>query len=110
MVFHLLVAKESQFSKKHESVDYYGHAITYGKWAVIYAISLKKLSIPENHEELKTLAIEEVEKTLKCWPKFDEFIKTKNFGTKYFTDKVSNYELYYKVNALDADLKEFFLQ
>jgi len=110
MIFRLLVEKESQFSKKHESVNHYGHAITYGKWAVIYAISLKGLTIPEELESLKKLAVDEIDCTLKVWPEFDEFIKSKNKGSKYFSDKVSNFELYYKVNAFNADIKEFFLR
>lgn len=110
MIFQLLVEQETKFTKKYDSVDTYGHAITYGKWAVIYAISLKKLSIPDKFQEMRELAESQVTQALKRWPEFDEFIKTKNRGTKYFTDKTSNFELYYKVNALDNDIKEFFLK
>ncbi len=110
MLFYLLVEEESRFKAKTESIDHYGHAIIYGKWAVIYAISLKKLTVPNDLNELRKLASEQLQQTLSLWPQFDEFIKRKNQGTKYFSDKVSNFELFYKVNALDADIVEYFLQ
>jgi AIPR protein len=110
LIFGILVEKELSFKAKTESIDRYGHAIIYGKWAVIYAISLRKLTVPDDLEEMKRLANEQIQQTLSVWPQFDEFVKQKNQGTKYFSDKISNFELFYKVNALDTDIKEFFLR
>lgn len=109
IIFHLLVEKENFYANKTESQQKFGHALIYGKWAVIYAISLKKQIIPEDLSNLKTMASEEIDRILSLWLNFDEFIKSKNIGTKYFSDKISNYELYYKVNAINADIKDYFM-
>lgn len=110
MIFERLVGIEKDFGKKHESVTKYGHAIVYGKWAVIYAISLSQPSIPDTLEELKKVVSDEIERVLAQWPDFDEFLKTKNKGSKYFSEKTSNFELYYKVNAFNTDVTEYFLK
>lgn len=110
IIFYLLKERESGLENKSELVNRYGHAIIYGKWATIYSISLKRPFIPDELSELIALANQEIDLALERWPEFDEFIKNKNKGSKYFTEKTSNFELYYKVNAIDSDIKEFFLQ
>jgi hypothetical protein len=88
----------------------FGYSLMYGKWAVIASIALLNADIKLPIKELIELTHSLVEYRLNAWKGFDEFIVKKNEGTKYFTEKTKNYELYYKVNILDSDIKEFFLK
>jgi len=81
----------------------------YGKWAVIASIGLTNPIIEADPSEIFKQARELVLERLQKWQQFDEFVSQKRSNTKYFTDKRSNYELYYKVNMLDGDIKEYFL-
>jgi hypothetical protein len=51
-----------------------------------------------------------VAERLKSWKTFDEFAESKRADTKYFKSGRKNFELYYKVDLLEEDLREFFLQ
>lgn len=110
MVFNKLSEIENGFNPKTNSIARYGYSLMYGKWAVISSISLLEENLDCSVEELKRTVELSVQRRLEKWKDFDAFIEKKNAGTKYFTEKRKNWELYYKVNLLDADVKEFFLK
>jgi hypothetical protein len=110
LLFKYLSEKESKFKRKTDSVEKYGYSLMYGKWAVIASIGLLSLDVTKPIAELSELAHGLIEDRLTAWKEFDEFIVKKNDGTKYFDENTKNYELYYKVNLIDSDIKEYFLK
>lgn len=110
LIFKCLLENEHKFKRKTDSIEKYGYSLMYGKWAVIASIALLNPDVTIPITELLNLAHELVEEKLAVWKEFDEFIVKKNFDTKYFNDNTKNYELYYKVNILDLDIKEYFLK
>lgn len=110
LLFKALYDKENEFKRKTDSIEKYGYSLMYGKWAVIASIALLNEDVSKSVTELAELAQNLVEEKLAKWKEFDDFIVKKNAATKYFKDKTRNYELYYKVNILDSDIKEFFLK
>lgn len=101
---------EKQYPKKTDTMDEYGYSLMYGKWAVVSAIGLSESSIPDVPSEIIELAKKLIMEKLSRWKEFDKYIQEKHKSTKYFKDDRNNFELYYKVNLLDEDVKEFFLQ
>ncbi len=101
---------ESSFNKKQDTIDIYGYSLIYGKWAVIASIGLSNPIVPNETEKIIELATKLVTDKLSIWKTFDAFAKGKNKETKYFKGDRANFELYYKVNLIDEDLKEFFLK
>lgn len=109
LLFTALNEEEGLFRSKSDSIGKYGYGLMYGKWAVIASIGLTNPIIEADPSEIFKQARELVLERLQKWQQFDEFVSQKRSNTKYFTDKRSNYELYYKVNMLDGDIKEYFL-
>ena len=101
---------EKSFNSKFDSVDQYGYSLLYGKWAVIASIGILKPIVNKDKNKIFKQVESEVHERLDVWKTFDEFIKEKNKDTKYFKPEKANYELYYKINKLDNDVKEFFLR
>ncbi len=95
-------------SKKIESVSQYGYGLLYGKWAVTMAIGLSKPSI--DPKRIFEQAVELTLQKLNEWKLFDEFVEEKHKESKYFLSGRKNFELYYKVDLLTSDVKEFFLR
>ncbi|MDB4919488.1 AIPR family protein [Mucilaginibacter sp.] len=110
LLFSELEQIENTFKRKSDSVNKYGYSLLYGKWAVVASIGLLKPIIKRQSNEIFDQVKEFVEKRLTKWKEFDEFIKDKHAETNYFNVDARNYELYYKVNLLDEDIKEFFLK
>lgn len=107
-IFSYLVELERKEGKA--GVIKYGNALKYGKWCVIYSIALRNPNVQaDNIDGLVEL---EVQKSLDKWLDFDEYIKNRNIkeNSKYFNSKTSNYELYYKINEINEDVKNFFLK
>ena len=101
---------EDNFKKKSDSTNTYGFGLLYGKWAVVASVGLLKPDIKPGSRELFQQAKELVAERLKHWKEFDQFAETKRADTKYFALGRKNFELYYKIDLLEEDLKEFFLQ
>ena len=110
LLFNKMEQIEKQFKSKFDSMEKYGHSLLYGKWAVIASIGITKPVVNKNKNAIFIQAENAVHEKLKIWKSFDDFIREKNKDTKYFKPGKSNYELYYKINKLDDDVKEFFLR
>ncbi len=110
LLFNKMESIEKTFPSKFDSVDKYGYSLLYGKWAVIASIGITKPHINKEKDKIFAQVDQAIETALKKWNDFDEFIRQKNKDTKYFKGDRANYELYYKINALDSDVKEFFLK
>ena len=109
LLFRASNEEEIQFHPKSDSINKYGYSLMYGKWAVIASIGITSPTINADPKKIFEQAKELVLKRLERWKQFDEFIFEKRKDTKYFAEKRANYELYYKVNILDEDIKEYFL-
>jgi len=110
LLFNEMEKLESNFPKKFDSTENYGYSLLYGKWAVVASIGITNPSIKIKSTEIFNQAKEIVKQRLTIWKQFDEFVKNKRFDTKYFKDGKTNYELYYKINMLDEDIREYFLR
>lgn len=110
LLFRRMVELESSAKKKTDTIKEYGYAIMYGKWALISSIGIIKPNIPKDLKGITDLVDIQLKERLKVWIQFDEFIQHKRKDTKYFAENRSNFELYYKVNILDEDVKEYFLK
>ena len=82
----------------------------YGKWAVIASIGITVPIINSQPDQIYAQAQQIVSERLAIWNDFDSFIRNKRQGSKYFSDSRSNFELYYKINYLDEDIREYFLK
>jgi hypothetical protein len=109
-MFREMERVEGSFKKKSDSTDAYGYGLLYGKWAVVASVGLLNPSIKRASTEIFQQAKEFVADRLMIWKKFDAFAESKRADTKYFKSGRNNFELYYKVDLLEDDLKEFFLQ
>lgn len=109
LLFRRMVELESSVKKKTDTIKDFGYAIMYGKWAVISSIGIVKPTIPTELKEIFELVESQLSDRLKVWKEFDNFAQNKRKDTKYFSENRSNFELYYKVNILDDDVKEYFL-
>jgi hypothetical protein len=110
IIFRELESIEKTFKKKTDSISKYGYSLMYGKWAVVASIGITKPIIPDKYEELVEFAKTTINKQLEFWKEFDSFIQQKRKSTKYFAEGRNNIELYYKINMIDEDIKEFFLK
>ena len=110
LLFNQMETIENNFEKKFDTIDKFGYSLLYGKWAVVSSIGISKPLIKNDRSEIFSQAEELINKRIRNWSDFDAFVKEKRSKTKYFKDSRSNYELYYKVNMLDEDVKEFFLK
>lgn len=110
VVFKKMVDMESTFTKKNDSIKDFGYAIMYGKWALISSIGILNPTIPIELNEINDLADSQLKDRLNIWRDFDAFVQNKRKESKYFSDSRNNFELYYKVNLLDEDVKEYFLK
>ncbi len=110
LMFSEMEHLESGFKKKSDSTDTYGYGLLYGKWAVVDSIGLSKPTIKFASKEIFQQAKDLVADKLRNWKAFDEFAELKRTDTKYFKSGRKNFELYYKVDLLEEDLKEFFLR
>lgn len=110
ILFNEMQKLERTFGKKSDSTKSYGYSLLYGKWAVVASIGITKPNIKSDSTEIFAQATETVRDRLSTWSQFDDFVRTKRSGTKYFAEGTSNYELYYKVNMLDEDVREYFLK
>ncbi len=110
LLFNKMEMIEKHFPSKFDSVDKYGYSLLYGKWAVIASIGILNPHIEKDKNKIFQQAETSIKEKLNQWKSFDEFIMDKNKDTKYFQKGKSNFELYYKINKLDEDVKEFFLK
>jgi hypothetical protein len=110
LIFSELERLESGFKKKSDSTDTYGYGLLYGKWAVVASIGISRPTIKRASREIFQQAKELAADKLKHWKAFDEFAELKRADTKYFKSGRNNFELYYKVDLLGEDLREFFLR
>ncbi|MBM9499221.1 AIPR family protein [Leptospira sp. 201903071] len=111
LLFEKLINEEKKYQKKSDSISEVGYGLIYGKWAVIASIGILKLQIPIELEDIVKLVELHTVHRLRNWKDFDEFISKKRKGTKYFPKTGSpNYELFYKINFLDEDIREYFLK
>ena len=110
LLFNIMEKIEKSFQNKFDSIDQYGYSLLYGKWAVISSIGILKPLVNKDKKDIFKQAEDAIRERLDIWKSFDEFIQNKNKETKYFKPGKQNYELYYKINKLDDDVKEFFLR
>lgn len=110
LIFRELENIEENYSQKVDTISEYGYSLMYGKWAVIASIGITNPVIQSDYESILSQVQDLVTSRLSDWNKFDEFVKEKRSNTKYFMEGNPNYELFYKVNLLDEDVKEFFLK
>ncbi|OHB63498.1 MAG: hypothetical protein A2Y77_15700 [Planctomycetes bacterium RBG_13_62_9] len=110
ILFNEMQKLERTFGKKSDSTRSYGYSLLYGKWAVVASIGITKPTINSDSTEIFAQATETVRDRLSTWSQFDDFVRMKRSATKYFAEGTSNYELYYKVNMLDEDVREYFLK
>ena len=110
LLFKELERLEGTFKKKQESVAKYGYSLMYGKWAVVASVGFDNPVIKVGSPEIFDQAAECVEKKISKWRGFDAYAEKKHKNSKYFNKETKNFELFYKVDLLDADLKEFFLK
>ena len=110
LLFNKLENIEATFSNKIDTVEKFGYSLLYGKWAVVASIGIMKPTIKTKYNDIFQQASERIEHRLLSWTKFDEFIRKKRSNTKYFQEGKYRFELFYKVNLLDEDVKEFFLK
>lgn len=107
LMFRALDALESG-SKKAESISKCGNALMYGKLAVVASIGFAKPRIKIGSSEIFRQAQDVVKEKVATWKEFDQFAEQKRSGSKYFAGGKRNFELYYKVDLLDEDLRDFF--
>lgn len=110
LLFKALNEVEIRFPNKSESINQYGYSLMYGKWAVIASIGLAKPVVDTNPDQIYIQAKRAITDRLEDWAAFDHFVQTKRTDSKYFSKSRANFELYYKVNYLDEDIREFFLK
>jgi len=110
LLFHEMEKMDNDFKKKSDSFDRYSYGLLYGKWAIVASIGITHPTIKRQAKEIFNQASELVNQRLSMWKDFDSFVLKKRNDTKYFTNERSNYELYYKVNMLDEDVREYFLK
>lgn len=110
LLFKALNEEESKHPNKTASISKYGYSLMYGKWAVIASIGMTKPIINSQPEQIYAQAKQIISEKLAKWNEFDSFVQAKRNGSKYFDGSRANFELYYKVNYLDEDVREFFLK
>jgi hypothetical protein len=110
LIFSELVKTEKTFRHKNDSIAKYGHSLIYGKWAVIASIGVTKPRFNPSYDDIFLEAESLVADRLSIWKEFEKFVRESRSNTKYFSEDSLNYELYYKVNNLDSDIREFFLK
>jgi|WetSurMetagenome_2_1015567.scaffolds.fasta_scaffold67553_2 hypothetical protein len=99
--------KVSLTLKKFNSnaIDKYGYSIKYGKYAVLFVISL----FYDNGNDTTESGIKEkLNKILEEWPKYELYAIEKDNNKNYFVEKNYNYINYYKSNNLNIDLRDYF--
>jgi hypothetical protein len=108
---HLFESEKS----KDSTVDY-GYSLRYGKYAVLYAVSLhmkdgvRKNLFQKTVQEIEDNIRTEAKAVLKKWKKFEESVP-KYEHNKIYLDIESgslNYVNYYKGQTLNSDLEAFF--
>jgi len=110
LLFSEMEKLESQHKKKSDTPELYGYGLLYGKWAVVASIGLTKPRIASGSTEIFQQAKDLLMDRLSGWKAFDSFAVQKRAATPYFKSERKNFELYYKVDLLEEDLREFFLQ
>jgi hypothetical protein len=111
LIFDQLKKIESEYKKKKaDTIKEFGYSLLYGKWALISSIGINNVIIQTNKDEIFSQAENLVRERLAAWRDFDDFVRKKRKDSIYFAENRNNYELYYKVNLLDEDIKEFFLK
>ena len=110
LLFDRMVNIENEFKTKSDLLSKYGYSLLYGKWAVIASIGIVKPLLENDPTKIFEQAERLVDERLEMWKKFDNFVKEKRKETKYFSEGQTNYELYYKINLLDEDIREYFLR
>ncbi len=108
LLFSELGEIQNRYKPKTDSISKYGYSLLYGKWAVVASIGITKPQIINNFSDMLDQAKLLINNRLSQWTKFDDFVKNKRKGTKYFSKDIQNFELYYKIHLLDDDVKEFF--
>ena len=111
-IFNNLLSIEKINRKNKNSV--YGSALRYGKYAVVYAAvnTMKSLvSVASIDQD----AIENSERLLKRWNKFETFAVKRRTNKAYFKSKPQtgggfeqDFDNYYKVSNIIADMDTFF--
>lgn len=110
LIFKTLNEEEKKYKTKNDSIKVCGYSLMYGKWAVIASIGITKPLISKDSTEMLKMVSQAVTERLSNWKDFETFVLTKRMDSKYFNESQTNWELYYKVNFLDEDIKEFFLK
>lgn len=111
MIFTKLEKIEKALGKKKiDSINKYGYGLLYGKWALTMSIGLFKPVVPEKFRQISDEADRLIDLRLKSWKGFDSYVEKKHATSKYFENGRKNFELYYKVDILNDDIKEYFLQ
>jgi hypothetical protein len=109
LIFNELLKIEHEIGKD-DSIEKYGYSLLYGKWAVVASIGITNPTIDPDNSIIFEQAKKLVHNRLEQWKGFDHFIVEKRANTKYFQGGKRNFELYYKINLLDDDVKEYFLR
>jgi hypothetical protein len=110
LLFKILNNEESKLPNKSEAIKQFGHSLMYGKWAVIASIGITQPIINSQSDQIYSQAQQLISDRLTKWNEFDYFVQTKRDGSKYFEESRTKFDLYYKVNLLDEDIREYFLK
>jgi hypothetical protein len=110
LIFSELTKIEKSFKHRTDSIAKYGYSLMYGKWAVIASVGVTKPTVSAGYDAIFSQTEAVVTSRLSMWKDFDKFVRESRADTKYFSENRQNYELYYKVNLLDVDIREYFLK
>jgi hypothetical protein len=80
-LFDELEKIEFGFKKKSDSIDSYGYALLYGKWAVVASIGISKPIIKARSTDIYQQAKDAVIEKLGKWKAFDKFAESKREET-----------------------------
>lgn len=104
-----IVEKKSSKSKGYD-IGKYGHAIQYGKFAVVYALSkyFQKNKDYNDIKNLKSILDQNIDIILSEWKKFEKDAIADKDNLKYFGKNKKDFDNYYKGNTLNSNLQDFF--
>ncbi|MFA5070947.1 MAG: AIPR family protein [Candidatus Pacearchaeota archaeon] len=105
MFFYYLAHKSLLRLSKEE----WGSGVRYGKYAIVYALSLMCDPNKFKEEEFEIKVKENLNKIKKLWKIFEDEVRVKE-ENKDYSDKEGGFDFdsYYKGKTLASDIKEFF--
>ncbi|TLM67370.1 MAG: hypothetical protein FDZ69_04560 [Deltaproteobacteria bacterium] len=87
--------------------DVPSHAIRYGKYAILYAVSLRNAGAIVEPKESPSQAALQVAEIMKKWTSFEADVKAKTSNSKYSNSTGFNFDNYYKGSTVVDDVKNY---